>query len=206
MSEKDLVRVWQWLGLVLVTVTTTFHSAVSGRVLGFWGAMPEGVLYEPASVYGIIIGAPLYVLVCWIAGLIAADRRSLTRWRRIPEVFGLTVVPGRPLARAVPLIWLALFVLLPTFSLGHFLRKFLKAYPRHCWTDWHSPPCATLASSKGHRIDVVPGFEPYSMLLLVAAAGWALSFFVLQVVRRTEQSLDTGGPQSGSPPSAVVNA
>lgn len=183
MSEANLVRVWQWLGLILVTVTTTIHSAVSGRTLGFWGAMPDGVLYEPATVYGLVIGAPLYALMCWTAGLIAIDRCHLDRWQRLPDAFGLHSVRGRPLARAVPLTWVLLFVVVPTFSLGHFLRKFVKAYPESCWREMHQPTCATIASSKGHSVDVVPGLQPYGMVFLVLGAACALGYFLWSLLR-----------------------
>jgi hypothetical protein len=206
MSEANLVRVWQWLGLILVTVTTTIHSAVSGRTLGFWGAMPSDVRYEPATVYGIVIGAPLYSLMCLTAGYIAIDRRHLGRWQRLPDAFGLHIVPGRPLARLVPLAWMLLFVLLPTFSLGHFLRKFLKAYPVSCWRHWGNQECARLASSKGHAVDIVPGVQPYGMVILLLVASCALSFFLVHLWRTPPTAKLPTHSTGNAPPSVVPDA
>jgi hypothetical protein len=173
---------WQWLGLVLVALTTTIHSAVQGRTLTFWGFLPDAIQYEPAAVYGIIMGGPLYIVVCFIGGLIAIDRNSKPRWQRVPELFGLEVVPGRPLARLVPTAWLFLFVALPTFSLGHFLRKFINAYPSSCWVHWSGPACGTIRG-KGGAVDIVPGLEPAWLLVTVFGAAFALGYFLWQLLR-----------------------
>jgi hypothetical protein len=177
---------WQWLGLILVAITTTIHSAVQGRTIGFWGAMPNNVLYEPAAVYGLVIGAPLYAVVCWVGALVAIDRKGLGRLQRVPEVFGLQVHPGRPLAKAVPLFWLILYVGLPTFSLGHFARKFLEAYPRSCWIGWRDAVCTEISHDGQYGIDIVPGVQPLGIAMLLLLAAAALGAFVRQLTRRPQ--------------------
>jgi hypothetical protein len=68
MDEKSLVKVWQWLSVALLSWTVSMHSASQGRKIGLSALMPDGVLYEPAAVYGLVVGAPMAIL----AGILVA--------------------------------------------------------------------------------------------------------------------------------------
>jgi hypothetical protein len=76
------------------------------------------------------------------------------------------------------------FVGLPVVSLFHFVRKFVCHYPKSCWLEWTSGECARITNSKGDGIDIVPGVQPYAMVLISLLAFAFLSRHTLQVLRK----------------------
>ena len=184
MNSANLLRIWQWASVIALGCAVTAYSAVQGRKLAFWSAFPDGVLYEPATVYGMILTAPVYWVVCGVGAMIAHERRARRALARVPDPFGLTVEDGRPLSNGMPAFWLIMFVVVPFGSQLHFLNQFLQECKRACWT--FGGEFRLIGKAGG--IDIVPGWEPGAIVAMFGISVLLAVRFFHRILRRPAAS------------------
>jgi hypothetical protein len=124
MEKEELSRIWTIVGVLVLYLTINIWSKTQG-----WGVnLPNVLSIEKtsytASVYGIILCAPLLIWLLLLSRSYALRFGGDTWSERIPPVF-VKLTSSSKESRRVRGAMFFLILFLPSFGQGHFFSKFL---------------------------------------------------------------------------------
>jgi hypothetical protein len=127
MSQSLLNKVWSFLVVVLLylclnvwSITQQWQLSLPGNPFKDGKTTPYGV-----ALYGILLCAPLFIIVCIIARLYSAHSLGV-RWEdRFPRFGDFELDTSKSEAKAFQTITLFLFLLVPLGGIVHFQNKMM---------------------------------------------------------------------------------
>ncbi len=119
--RPTLTRVFSWLGVITANIAVNAWSRSQGGPalpgLGF-----NEVHEQSVPVFGVLIVAPLLILLLWIVLRYQGVTREQGLFFRLPIAFGLPIENNRRLAILFQTTMLAVLIAVPLISQAHFLQ------------------------------------------------------------------------------------
>ena len=126
-------KLWTLVALTSLYLSITIWSQMQGGDLGL--PTIEKTRYA-ASVYGLALNTPLYVLLLLLTHYYARHSKGSAWYSRLPEFWGVTWDFAHPSTRWFQGGGLLLFFIIPAYFQGAFYNKFLSGrvyyYPKGC--------------------------------------------------------------------------
>jgi len=129
-QRDNIAQIWTAVGLALLYVTVNALARTAWNIEGFFPPL-AGLFnqYEPlaASVFGMLLGAPLLFIVLILAARYLLMSRGRKWYTKVPVAFRLSISPNTVEGKLYRFTFLTLFVFFPFIAQLHFLYKFFLA-------------------------------------------------------------------------------
>ncbi len=217
--NRTVTSLWSGLGLLLFFTSYSLFANTQDWPPLFWSAFPD--LEDPTvSLYGLYWGL---ATLPWMIALTFFYRKLDDRqgfFNRLPVAFNLPLFADTPMRRCVQVFSLLLFIVIPLYCQGHFLRKlpdgkvydrkhpggstlvvskpiehFTKRLPQPFSDRYRFDPEITDAGTDHKGVSFFPFWLPWTFVILEAFL--LLSFFILLYsLGKRDRPLDDSGAGS----------
>jgi hypothetical protein len=196
MSPKDYSKIWGFIGKYLVAVTLATWATVQGAP-GLFGINAADKYSLIAALFGIVICAPLLVVMGYVGAQYAKSIDHKTWAGRIPVV-GLSEIDFRSRdGKLFQGFFLIAYVLVPAGGLVHFVRTLLMAsvFTRQGRTpighfsiahlDWTLGDQVRVGEGEG--VTYFPVIEPLFLLSVCVIAWISALYFAWMIFTRSNR-------------------
>lgn len=138
MSKEQLEKAWAFLAIIILfyALNTWLSSQGAETIFNVKLLNPKRV---PGAYFGILVCAPLLILLCWVGILYQRRHHRGSKWSGIPPLGIGHLDVSKIEAKIFLALQLALFVVVPALSLLHFAGIVNKAWV--CAREYsNSPP------------------------------------------------------------------